>query len=517
MTGRKWFAVSSIVMAGALLLTACFGRADAPVTRTPKPLDPSKPDVVVIGSEIEGMYLARAAVDEGLSVLVLDPREEPGGQLLQGEMLYLDEPFDRSGTSLLQGLVKGLFDEYKKGTIRKLPEYESYYASLSEGIRIVPGITITSLSTGSPGGSSPAVKPEGTSPARITAMTYRTKNGEEKTVSAQYWVENTDHAALSSRLGLKRIPGMETVFPAKGKDYMASSVMMKFKGVDWKKFAKEVGGLPKAQRFEKYGVNTDVSKDFAYGLGNIGKSYKPSSKEVFLRGLNVVNQRDGEALINALLVFGVNPADAESVKKANELGVSETLKVRDHLRRELPGWENAEVNGYPRYLYIRDYDRYETEYVLQASDLFSGTLFPDTVGIAGYALDLQGTKANPWGTEIGKSDRYGMPLRSFLYKGYANVIAAGKNVGASAVAYGSARIQPNTAQAGEVIGAILGLIDGRHELASIPEEEMKRLQKLMKKRGIELNGKPGRNLIEGYSPQQIEQVNQGKLVVKPKS
>jgi hypothetical protein len=37
-----------------------------------------------------------------------------------------------------------------------------------------------------------------------------------------------------------------------------------------------------------------------------------------------------------------------------------------------------------------------------------------------------------------------------------NVILAGKNVGASAVAYSSARIQANTSLAAEVIGVILG-------------------------------------------------------------
>ncbi|MCZ8518134.1 MULTISPECIES: FAD-dependent oxidoreductase [Paenibacillus] len=517
MSRRRAVALSSILMAGALLLTACLGRPGTTAVQSPKPLDPSKPDVVVIGSEIEGMYLARAAADEGLSVLVLDPREQPGGQLLQGEMLYLDEPFDRSGQSLLQGRVKGLFDGYKKGTIRKLPEYEAYFADLAEGITIISGITLTSLEANESGTSSDRIQPGGTAPSKITAMTYRTAGGEQKTVSAKYWVENTDHAALSSRLGLQRIPGMETVFTAKQNDYMASSVMMKFKGVDWKKFEKEVGDLAKDKRYAQYGGNTDVTKDFAYGLGNIGKSYKPTTKDVFLRGLNVVNQRDGEALINALLVFGVNPADAQSVKAAHELGMSETVKVRDHLRKELPGWEHAEVSGYPRYLYIRDYDRYETEYVLQASDLFSGTMFPDNVAVAGYALDLQGTKINPWGTEIGKPDRYGMPLRSFLYKGYSNVIAAGKNVGASAVAYGSARIQPNTAQAGEVIGTLLGQIDGKHELTSIPAEEMKRLQSVMEKQGITLTGKGGRNLIEGYTPEQIAEVNKGKVVVKPKS
>lgn len=80
-------------------------------------------DVVIIGSELEGMYLASAATDEGLKVLVLDPRDKIGGQLLQGEMFFLDEPHDRNGNSLLQGDVKKLFEQFKSGKVRKTSEF----------------------------------------------------------------------------------------------------------------------------------------------------------------------------------------------------------------------------------------------------------------------------------------------------------------------------------------------------------------------------------------------------------
>jgi hypothetical protein len=86
----------------------------------------SQTHVVVIGSEIEGIYLARAAMDEGLSVIILDPREKPGGQLIQGQMQFLDEPVDDQNHSLLQGRVKDLFIHYKKGEIRKANEFEQY-------------------------------------------------------------------------------------------------------------------------------------------------------------------------------------------------------------------------------------------------------------------------------------------------------------------------------------------------------------------------------------------------------
>lgn len=465
------------------------------------------PDVVIIGSEIEGAYLARAAQDEGLSVVILDPREKAGGQLLQGQMLYLDEPTDSSNNTLLQGKVEQLFVEYKKGNIRKIEEFEAYYEQLLSGVHIESGIEILSFEK-EPG-------QEGENKQALKKLIYRNKAGEEKMVEAKYWVENTDFAYLSSQLSQDRIPGVETIFNLEEKAHMASSIMMKFKGVDWDSFQKAVMGLDQAAREERYGGTTHVTNTFTWGFGNVGSSYTSTREDIFLRGLNIVNQRDGEALINALLIYNVDPSDSKRVEEAVALGRAETDRILTHLQKELPGWEKAQVNGYPDYLYIRDYDRYVTDYVLTATDMFSGSMFWDNVSIGGYPLDIQGVIGERWGRPLGKPDKYGMPLRSFMLKDYSNVLVAGKNVGASAPAYGSARIQPNTSLAGEVIGIILGQIDGKTELVKLTEEDMKELHAyIQKKYKIELTSENGENKIANYTEEELSLIDKGHLIVK---
>lgn len=493
--------VGMIIALLVLIVSAC-GEQEETVKRT---LDPAKPDVVVIGSEVEGMYLARAAKDEGLTVMIIDPREKPGGQLIQGEMLYLDEPFADRGKSLLQGKIKQLFQSYKKGDIRKKDQFAAYFQSLTAGIPLISGVAITHVDI-----ARDSVSGKNT----IRTLSYRAKDGQDHTITARYWVENTDFAALSSKLGLQRIPGIETVFGGT-KDHMAASLMMKFRNVDWDKFRKEVGRLSKAETEEKYGSETTVTDMFTWGFGNVGARFAPSSKQLFLRGLNTVNQGDGEVLINALLIYSVDPSDDESIRKAVQDGQSETVRIVDHLRQELPGWENVELNGFPEYLYIRDYDRFETEYVMQASDLMRGTMHWDNVSIAGYPLDLQGTIDHTWGERKGVPDKYGMPLRSFVPKGYGNVLLAGKNVGASAVAYGSARIQPNTSLAGEVIGIMLAKTIDEGGLTEVTEDEMKQLHRYIRKKyGIRLDGVKGKNKIRHLSEEQIRQFNEGKLTLE---
>ncbi|MZQ83893.1 FAD-dependent oxidoreductase [Paenibacillus sp. 5J-6] len=460
--------------------------------------------VVVIGSEIEGVYLARAAIDEGVSVTILDPREQPGGQLIQGQMQFLDEPVDDQNHSLLQGRVKELFSRYKSGEIRKANEFEQYFNSLIKGIPFESGISITNVDR---------VKDTVTGTQKIKSITYRTKEGADKTISADYWVENTDFNALVGGLELERMPGIETVFGG-AQVYMAASIMMKFRNVDWGKFQGEMSQLTKKDIENKYGATTTVTDKFTWGFGNVGAAFTPSSREVFLRGLNAINQRDGEVLINALLLFHVDPSDKDSVQAALERGKAETLRILPHLREQLNGWDKAEINGFPDYLYIRDYNRYQTEYVLQASDLMGGSMFWDNVSIGGYPIDLQGTASHTWGQHSGDPDKYGMPLRSFIPKGFANVILAGKNVGASSVAYGSARIQANTSLAAEVIGILLGHLKGERDLSKLTQKDMQDMHEYLKNTyGITLNGVTAKNKLSGLTEDQIHQLNIGKLLL----
>ncbi|MFE5321475.1 FAD-dependent oxidoreductase [Paenibacillus sp. NPDC056579] len=489
----------SLITVSLFLLCSC----DNSIVK--EPIDNNgNPHIVVIGSEIEGIYLARAAVDEGLSVLVLDPREKVGGQLIQGEMQFLDEPVDDKNKTLLQGRVKELFNSYKKGDIRKASEFESYYNNLTKGIKIETGIKIDKIEKKYDSKSGKQ---------KIESITFQKQDGTKSSLKSNYWVENTDFASLVSQLDIETIPGVETVFGGP-RDYMAASIMMKFRNVDWPKFQNEVNLLSKQEREKKYGSMTTVTDKFTWGFGNVGANYKPTRKEVFLRGLNTINQRDGEVLINALLLYNVDPSKQESVEEALKLGRSETERILPHLQKELPGWEKAEINGFPNYLYVRDFTRYQTEYVLQASDIMSGKMFWDNVSIAGYPIDLQGTINRTWGQHSGDPDKYGMPLRSFIPKGYSNVILAGKNVGASAVAYGSARIQPNTSLAGEVIGIILGSLKGKEGLTDLNEKDMKEIHESLKRKyDIVLSGVESNDKIKKLTEEERKQLDIGKLTL----
>lgn len=482
--------------------TPVTGQKPAPASEPVIPVE--KVDVVLFGSELEGLYLARAAADEGLNVKVLDPREKIGGQVLEAEMLFLDETKDDQGRSLVQGRIKKLFDGFKSAKIRKKDEYVRYFEELMAGLPIESGITIASVKS-TPG--------SGTADGSVTSVDYKTKDGATKRIEATYWVDNTDYAALVSKLDATRMPGLEVFYGHPEKiEYMSAGMMMKFKNVDWKTFNTHFNNLTSAERSKKYGGGY-VNESFAIGLTGMTNGYKQTNDRVFLRGLNAVNQRDGEVLINAFLIYTIDPSDPKSVEEGLELGRKEMPLILNHFRKSMVGWEKAELNGFPDYLYIREYNHYETEYVLKPSDMLGAKMFWDNVSIAGYPLDLQGTSVNKWGNEMGRPDKYGMPLRSFMLKKYDNVIMAGKNVGASAIAFGSARIQPNTGLAAESIGVILGQIHGKKKLKELKEADMPTLhQYLESKYKIKVTGVTGANKLSGWTQDELNKLDTGEIL-----
>jgi hypothetical protein len=68
--------------------------------------------------------------------------------------------------------------------------------------------------------------------------------------------------------------------------------------------------------------------------------------------------------------------------------------------------------------------------------------------------------------------------------------------------------------AGEVIGYLLGYIEGKHELTGLTETQMSDFYKTLLKKGITVSGIQGNNKIKHMTPEQLEKFNRGSLVVK---
>jgi hypothetical protein len=495
------------VVGGTVAYYGFFRDSDGTFTLSPDFV--SSQDVVVIGTELEGLYLAHRARQEGLKVLIMEPKLRLGGQLLQAEMLYLDGVYDDEGNPLMQGGVKDLFKQYENGQIRKKTQFAQYVHKLVQGIPLEKQVEIDTIEA------------EG---GEVKAIRYTNRNGKLREVHPNYVVDNTDDAAVLRKLGATPLPGLESMYGSseKNREYMSATYMMKFKGADWHRFYSEFWKMDKIERSSLYGPDTYVDSNIAYGFPPIASQYEFKNKDSLnLRGLNILNQGDGEILINALQVYDVDPSKPETVERGMRLAKEEMPFIRDHLRRTIVGFDKLELNGEPSYLYVREYNHYSMEYMLQATDLMSGRMFWDNVSIGGYFMDVQGSRSNREGLAIGRPDKYGIPLRSYVWTGADNVVTTGKLIGSSPVAYGSTRIQPNGTLAAESIGVLLAqlLRQGNQpghskSLKKVTEDDMRQLHDRMEQKyHVQLRPVKAIDKIANLTGDQRSELDHGRLTL----
>ncbi len=117
-------------------------------------------------------------------------------------------------------------------------------------------------------------------------------------------------------------------------------------------------------------------------------------------------------------------------------------------------------SGWAIHPYIRESRRLQARTMLTQNHLRStdpaakwGTLFPDSVGCALYAMDIHPSKGEP--PLLSVALPYHLPLGAFLpASGPVNILPAAKNFGASRLALASARMHPTEFLAGEIAGSL---------------------------------------------------------------
>ena len=163
---------------------------------------------------------------------------------------------------------------------------------------------------------------------------------------------------------------------------------------------------------------------------------------------------------NTTRVLGKSPMDIESFTDGEFEGREQVFEMRDFLRREVRGFENAHLIMTAPQLGTRESTRIVGDYVLSVDDLVSTVKFDDSIARGTYPVDIH----NPAGTgtdfrEMPKLDYYTIPYRSLTPVNLTNVIVAGRPISASHGAHSAIRVMPICASIGEGAGIAAALFD----------------------------------------------------------
>lgn len=403
-----------------LLLSSAVAQSDQASAADAASHPPATPfQVLVYGSEPEAVVAAVAAAEAGASTVLVTPQERLGGLFVLGELNVLDlktQPHDYQ---------EGLFERWW----RRVGRQEAFDVDAAErafeallndaGVEVLRAVK--------------DVRPLVVAPGAVDGIVFSDASGTPRAISADQVVDGSADADLAAASGV----GFDLGWSAFGVEQrMADTLVFRIAGVDWQELTAGVIARGRAYAIAK---DTVVWGHF----GGVPAAYQPEQPGLRLRGLNLGRQANGEVLVNALLIYGIDPLDPASLAAGRERALAEAPAIIDYLAAHVPGLEQATFAGGAEELYVRESRHLRASCVLSADDVFSNRVTAFDVAAGGYPLDAQTFTPNDSGFVFGVPDIYGGRLCMMLPAGGpSDLWVVGRSAGYDPVAFSSARVVP---------------------------------------------------------------------------
>ena len=384
-------------------------------------------DLIVIGSDPEGITSAVSGSRSGLKTLLIDERKEVGGLMTLGGLATIDMNYDNNGKMVTKGLFEEFFNRVDRRTSIDVEKTIKVFDEMLKDYGVHTLLGRENIK--------PVIKGD-----EITGIRCDF-DGEQEEYKGRVIIDATQDGDIAALAGVPHSIGMEDI--GIHNRHMAVTPVFKLKGVNWEKV------MDYLNNDDDPGTGADKYSAWGY---NIMYEYKPKNPMMRMRGLNVAHQDDGSVLVNALQVFNVNPLDEESKERAITDAEVELHYIIDFMRENCPGFENAKFAGISKELYIRESRHIYGEYRLNIDDVLENRFFRDTIAFGSYPVDIQATSPSDYGMVMGNPNKYGIPLRSLVPLKIENLLVVGKSASFDSLAAGSARTIPVGMCTGEAAG-----------------------------------------------------------------
>jgi hypothetical protein len=369
-------------------------------------------DVIVVGSEPEAVSAAVAASETGARTLMITPDSRVGGLFVLGELSMLDlrtRPYN-----FQQGLFLRWWLRVGRGTGFDVRAAERAFDQLLDeaGVAVLRGAEVAPLLDSD--GTLTGVRSEG--------IAFRARQVIDGTA-------DMDFAAAAGA-------GYDVGFASLGiEGRMADTLVFRIEGLDWERLRTEIGRLGRGY--------ATIDDHVAWGhFGGVPAAYAPADPTMRLRGLNLGRQRDGSVLVNALLIYGLDPFDPASLAEGRARADREAERIVAYLSATLPGFDEARYGGAAERLYVRESRHLSALCTLTVDDVLDNRVSGLDVAAGGYPLDVQSLGPDDSGFVYGRPDIYGIRLCSAVPEGLDGLWVVGRSAGYDPLAASSARVVP---------------------------------------------------------------------------
>ena len=459
----KWLAILLLVAVAICGLAGCGN--DRKVAE--KPLEDGVDyDVIVVGGDPEGVCAAVSAARNGLKTLLIEDDEALGGLMTLGKLNFIDICESRDGSILTQGLFMEFYDAVG-GTAFDVETAKQFFydwvvdeenATLKLNTKFIEPVMDGDVITG----------------------VVVEENGERVIYTASRVIDATVDADVAAAAGAPYTIAGEDI--GEKERHMGVTLVFELSGVDWDKVVNYL------ENDDNDG--TGATEKTAWGYTREGYAYEPKDEMMRLRGFNVARQDNGNVLVNALIIFGVDAMSEESKADGIVRAQKELEYIVPYVRENFIGFENVQLAGTASQLYIRESRHIIGEYQLTIDDVLENRDQWDKIAIVAYPADIQPTAGQTYGTVIGSPDRYAIPFRSLVPLNVENMLVIGRSASYTSLAAGSARVIPVGMAEGEAAGVAAAYsLNNAISFRDISNDEnaIADVQKTLKKQGAYLD------------------------------
>ncbi|MCR2807422.1 FAD-dependent oxidoreductase [Paenibacillus soyae] len=398
-------------------------------------------DVIVAGTDAEGIAAAISAARNGLSVLLVDGRERDilGGLLTEGGLNSLDLNYSPKKSAIPGQLIflnKGIFQEWYDQLEGTSFDVHSAANAFNRMVKEEENIDLLLKAQS----MEPLVEagPDGT--RAVKGLRIVQEDGTALDVTAPSVIDATQDGDIAASAGVPYTLGRADIGEPDAQ--MAVTLVFALKGVTqeiWDSF----DDIP----------DTSIDSMSAWGFHK-AKDYVSSNPErVKLRGLNVGRQNDDTILINAMHIFQVDPLDPDSLRAAMEIGQAEAPRIVEYLKETYEQFESLEFAYTFDELYVRESRHIEGEYRLTMADLLDNRDHWDAIAYGSYDVDIQAASHTDWGYVLYSPAQYGVPFRTLVPLEVDGLLVVGRAASFDSLPHGSARVIPLGMATGQAAGA----------------------------------------------------------------
>ncbi|GIP39242.1 hypothetical protein J31TS4_25220 [Paenibacillus sp. J31TS4] len=457
-----------------------------------KPAD--RYDVIVVGTDPEGVAAAVSAARNGQKTLLVDSGERDilGGLMTLGWLNSIDLNYDVENKSTIPGvkdpiLNKGIFTEWYAMVEGDSFDVNTAANAFHKLVKNEKNIDVL-MKTKS---IDPVVK-KGAEDSVVEGVVLTMPDGSKLNVKAGAVIDATQDADFADAAGVSFTHGREDLGDSKSR--MAVTAVFRLKGVTdevWKQVRKRLS--------EDNNPNTDSSAMSAWGYVEMKDYPSVNPQRAKMRGLNIGRQLDDTILINALQIFGVDAFDKKSREEAFDIANKELPSILAHMKKLYPEFAGLELDGVAPELYVRESRHMQGLYRLTILDVLENRDQWDRIAFGSYAVDIQRTSPSDNGAVVLEPRRYAVPFRSIVPQKVDNLLVVGRSASYDTLPHGSARVIPTGMAEAESAGAAVKVAkDLKQTFRQLAENKdgIKQLQDLVNSKGMDL--KPYTAKVQPY-------------------